>query len=101
MIDEDQGYLQVNTPQEILEKAGKLISGPRAVQHGDYKVLHARVASMWSSFLDHPITSSDVAFCMLLLKGARSKVGGYNGVDGTAYAALWSALDEFERAGGS
>jgi hypothetical protein len=41
---------------------------------------------------------------MLLLKGARSKVGGYNeddGVDGTAYAALWSALDEFERAGGS
>jgi hypothetical protein len=37
MIDEDQGYLQVNTPQEILEKAGKLISGPRAVQHGTIK----------------------------------------------------------------
>lgn len=96
MSDEE---LQTNTPQEILEKANDLISGARATQHGDYTVLHKKVADMWSAYLGHPISPSEVAFCMVLLKGARSKVGSYNeddGNDGTAYAALWGALDALE-----
>tara|TARA_R100001369_G_scaffold41203_1_gene67302 strand:+ start:1595 stop:1909 length:315 start_codon:yes stop_codon:yes gene_type:complete len=104
MTDEEQGYLQTNTPQEILGKACDLISGARATQHGDYTVLHQKVASMWSAYLGHPVSGSEVAFCMALLKAARSKVGSYNeddAVDGAAYTALWGALDEAEKIKGS
>ena len=86
MTDEEQGYLQTNTPQEILEKACGLISGARATQHGDYTVLHQKVASMWSAYLGHPVSGSEV--------------GAYNeddAVDGAAYTALWGALDEAEK----
>tara|TARA_R110000787_G_scaffold53739_7_gene125579 strand:+ start:7903 stop:8184 length:282 start_codon:yes stop_codon:yes gene_type:complete len=84
-------------PVEILETASGLVGGERAEQHGDFKVLHRRVAALWSTYLGTDVRPDQVAFCMVLLKLSRNEVGSHNpddGVDATAYAALWSALSE-------
>ena len=39
------------TPVEILETAAGLVGGDRAKQHGDYRLLHQRVADLWSAYL--------------------------------------------------
>tara|TARA_R100001224_G_scaffold62904_1_gene37618 strand:+ start:1170 stop:1436 length:267 start_codon:yes stop_codon:yes gene_type:complete len=84
-------------PADILTEAASLVTGERAHQHGDYSLLHARAAELWSAFLDVSVKPSDVAFCMTLLKVARQEVGHKNsddGVDASAYTALWAALSE-------
>jgi hypothetical protein len=84
-------------PVNILDESVSLVSGERAQQHGDYRVLHNRVAELWSVFLKTPIKPSEVAFCMTLLKVARDEVGGNNpddGVDATSYTAIWAALSD-------
>ena len=75
-------------PEEILKKAASLVSGDRAVQH-------KRVASLWSAYLNTPISAQEVAFCMVLLKVSRDEVGSLNlddGVDASAYTSIWAAL---------
>tara|TARA_R100001377_G_scaffold23516_1_gene12709 strand:- start:23 stop:292 length:270 start_codon:yes stop_codon:yes gene_type:complete len=82
-------------PEEILKKAASLVSGDRAVQHGDYTLQHKRVADLWSAYLNTPITAQEVAFCMVLLKVSRDEVGSLNiddGVDASAYTSIWAAL---------
>ena len=82
-------------PDEILLEAANLVSGERADQHGDYIDLHKRVADLWGAYLRRPIRPEEVAFCMVLIKIARNEVGGHNpddGVDATAYSAIWAAL---------
>jgi hypothetical protein len=84
-------------PVEILGTAADLVGGERAEQHGDFRILHQRVANLWSTYLHVPVKAEEVAFCMVLLKVARSEQGLRNpddGVDATAYAALWAALTE-------
>ena len=84
-------------PVEILNKAADLVCGHRAEQHGDFRLLHERVADLWSAYLHVTVKAEEVAFCMVLLKLARKEVGSPNpddGVDATAYAALWAALTE-------
>tara|TARA_R100000365_G_C2689608_1_gene31980 strand:- start:255 stop:518 length:264 start_codon:yes stop_codon:yes gene_type:complete len=83
------------TPEEILERGASLVSGARAAQHGDYTALHKRVAELWSAYLKTPISASQVAFCMVLLKISRDETGKFNEddkVDAAAYTALWGAL---------
>ena len=83
------------TPDEILKEAASLVSGERAKQHGDYVEMHKRVAELWSAYLGTEVMPSDVAFCMVLLKVARDERGSPNeddGVDASAYTALWAAL---------
>ena len=88
------------SPEKVMSTALELVSGARATQHGDYRVLHERVAKLWSVYLGVPIQGSQVAFCMALLKGARDEKGSFNaddGVDATAYIALWAALTDDEQ----
>jgi hypothetical protein len=83
------------TPDSILTEAAELVRGARAQQHGDYTKLQSRIAQLWSAYLDTPVTASQVAFCMTLLKVARDEVGSFNpddGKDAAAYTALWAAL---------
>jgi len=87
-------------PERVLIEAFRLVSGSRAVQHGDYTELHSRIAKLWSAYLGVPVKSSQVAFCMTLVKAARDDCGEYNkddGEDATAYTALWAALTAKER----
>jgi len=87
-------------PERVLTEALRLVSGARAVQHGDYTELHSRIAQLWSAYLRVPVKSSQVAFCMTLVKAARDDCGEYNkddGEDATAYTALWAALTAKER----
>ena len=82
-------------PEEILNKAASLVSGDRAKQHGDYTQQHKRVASLWSAYLNTPISAQEVAFCMVLLKISRDELGALNtddGVDASAYTSIWAAL---------
>tara|TARA_R110001592_G_scaffold280971_1_gene548388 strand:- start:1998 stop:2279 length:282 start_codon:yes stop_codon:yes gene_type:complete len=82
-------------PKEILKAASELVGGKRAEQHGDYRLLHVRVANLWSSYLNTKITPKQVAFCMTLLKVSRDEQGIVNpddGLDATAYTGIWAAL---------
>tara|TARA_R100000963_G_scaffold26868_1_gene18307 strand:+ start:693 stop:962 length:270 start_codon:yes stop_codon:yes gene_type:complete len=84
-------------PDEILTEAASLVSGQRAEQHGDYVKLHKRTAELWSAYLRTEVSPSDVAFCMVLLKVARDEGGAPNeddGIDASAYTALWAALSQ-------
>ena len=84
-------------PADILKTAASLVGGDRAKQHGDYVLLHKRVADLWGEYLGADATPEQVAFCMVLLKLARAETGHHNpddGVDAAAYAALWAALSE-------
>ena len=88
-------------PVEILETAAGLVGGDRAKQYGDYTVLHQRVADLWSVYLKTEIKPEDVALCMALLKVARNEVGQTkpdNGIDASAYVALWAAISENKNA---
>ena len=83
------------TPVEILETAAGLVGGYRAKQHGDYRLLHQRVADLWSAYLKTYLGPENVAFMMVLLKVVRDEMGVHNpddGVDASAYTALWAAL---------
>jgi|TARA_R110000824_G_scaffold164199_3_gene340340 hypothetical protein len=85
------------TPDEILTEAASLVSGQRAEQHGDYVELHKRTSELWSTYLGTKVSPSDVAFCMVLLKVARDERGAPNeddGIDASAYTALWAALSQ-------
>jgi|TARA_R110000744_G_scaffold284140_1_gene395479 hypothetical protein len=88
-------------PVDILRTAASLVGGDRAKQHGDYVLLHKRVADLWSRYLGADITPEQVAFCMVLLKVSRDELGSPNpdnGVDATAYTALWAAITEEKNA---
>ena len=88
-------------PADILKTAASLVGGDRAKQHGDYVLLHKRVADLWGEYLGANITPEQVAFCMVLLKVARNELGSPNpddGIDATAYAALWAAISEEKNA---
>ena len=88
-------------PDNILKTAAGLVGGERAQQYGDYNILHRRVADLWSAYLAVDIKPEQAAFCMALLKVARNEVGQTkpdNGIDASAYVALWAAILEDENA---
>ena len=85
---------------EFLSTALELVQGDRAKQHGNYIAMHQRVASLWSTYLGTSVGAEQVAACMMLLKMARDEHGVYNkddGIDATAYTALWASLTSMER----
>ena len=89
------------SPSEILHKAASLVSGERAKQHGYYVLLHQRVADLWSTYLKTEVRPDQVAMCMVFLKLVRNELGSFNpddGVDATAYTALWAAITEEKNA---
>ena len=57
--------------EEILNKAAKAISGERDKHYGSPEDNFQRIADYWSMYLKGPITKTDVAMMMILLKMAR------------------------------
>ncbi len=70
--------------EDILKKAGKLVSDDREGTHGDARENHEQIAEFWNIFLDNKlkpmaaITCDDVAVMMALLKISRSTQGTFN-----------------------
>ena len=80
---------------EILEAARHLITEDRHHDHGDAHDTFHKIAVLWESYLDVPITVGDVALMMVLLKVARSQQNSKNfdnHVDIAGYAALAAEL---------
>jgi uncharacterized protein DUF6378 len=81
--------------RDVFHRAAYLVGNDRARQHGDVWPVHARVAALWSVYLDHSITPRDVALMMLLLKVARTAGGTFNPdnyVDAAGYAGIAAEL---------
>lgn len=75
----------------ILTEANRLITGDRQDTYGDARAMHGRIGAYWSAHLDHPVSASDVAVMMGLLKLARASAAPAHAdsyVDAAAYAAL-------------
>lgn len=77
--------------ESILKNAAKLVSGDRAKAYGDKKILHDKIATMWSAYTDYDINAEQVAIMMAILKIARTTTGGSSPdsyTDGAAYIAI-------------
>ena len=60
---------------DILAKAKQCVCGEREGQYGSPENNFKRIASLWSAYMDHDYTATDVAMMMALLKIARIKTG--------------------------
>lgn len=82
--------------ENCLDEAGKIVRGSREDTYGPAERNLSRIAELWSSYLDHPITSRNVAVMMILLKAARDahKTKHDNMVDICGYAYLADILDK-------
>lgn len=56
---------------EILDEAKRLTAKDRQEIYGDPRTNHCRIADLWTIYLEHEITPSQVAICMGLVKVAR------------------------------
>jgi hypothetical protein len=84
---------------EIIDTAARLVGGERSQQHGDKRANMQGIADMWNAYLarqlSHPIAAEQVPWMMVLLKIARTKVGGKNldnAIDAAGYAGIAGEL---------
>lgn len=83
------------TRKETLETAIKCVCGERQDQYGTPENNFATIAGLWTVYLNHPVTASDVAMMMALLKIARIKTGTATAdsfVDLAGYAACGAEI---------
>lgn len=76
---------------DILDTAKAIINGERQGTYGNAEDNFANIAAFWSTYLNSPIDSTDVANMMILMKVARNSSGVYkddNYIDICGYAAL-------------
>jgi hypothetical protein len=76
---------------ELLKHTDNLINGDRARDYGDPHQSFKKIAELWSTYLHHEITITDVGMMMILLKVARNGRGRNkpdNFVDICGYASL-------------
>ena len=76
--------------KEILEEAARIVTGERQNQYGDAEDSFGLIAGLWGDYLNHPVSSKDVALMMILLKVAREK-GGKGKADNWADIAGYAA----------
>ena len=60
---------------------------------------HKRISELWSAYLDHPITPSQVALCMALVKVSRlteSPNHSDSVIDAIAYLSIYKTVLEAE-----
>jgi hypothetical protein len=79
---------------DLCNKAGELVGGDRAEQHGDKHRNFANIASLWNAYLQPKqgalINAADVGYMMALLKIARTQSGAINdddAIDAIGYIA--------------
>jgi len=78
------------TRSEILAAAAQAVTQDRNATHGEPEDSFGLIAAYWSAHLDRPISSSDVAVMMNLLKLARIKTSPQHAdhwIDIAGYAA--------------
>lgn len=76
---------------ELLRHTEQLINGERARDYGEPHQSFEKIAKLWSTYLHHEITITDVGMMMILLKVARNGRGknkADNFVDICGYASL-------------
>lgn len=59
------------TESNCLDKANQIVEGARRKNYGHPLENHTRTASLWSAYLQRPITPQDVCILMVLLKVSR------------------------------
>lgn len=57
----------------ILDEASSIVNGERASTYGGPEDSFSTIASLWSSWLDKKVSTSDVAIMLAMLKMARLK----------------------------
>lgn len=94
------------TAESIALKAASLVGGDRQKTHGDKVRNHENIATLWNAYLAirrdpaAPLSALDAAHFMVLLKIARTQLGGHNGddwADMTGYAAVAGEIADRER----
>ena len=78
---------------DILATAAEVVTVDRAATHGKAEDSFARIARLWSAYLDVPVSSIDVAAMLGLMKIAR--IGG-----NPAHADNWIDLAGYAACGG-
>lgn len=83
------------TRAELLDAANQIVTQDRNAQHGEPKDSFGLIAAYWSAHLDRPVSATDVAVMMTLLKLAR--IGSNpahmdSWVDGAGYLACGGEL---------
>ena len=71
----------------------------RGTIYGHPYTNHKRISDLWSAYLDHPITASQVAVCMALLKISRiseSPKSEDSLLDAIAYLSIYKTVLEAE-----
>lgn len=80
---------------ELLDTAKALVTQDRNRSHGEPEDTFGLIAAYWSAHLDRPVTSSDVAIMMNLMKCARLRANPRNAdnwLDGIGYLACGGEL---------
>jgi hypothetical protein len=101
--NEEQAHDLKVKPKErgrvICEEALRTINGERQDQYGNPEDTFAKIACLWTAYLDYGISADMVADMMILLKIAREKGGRGkrdNMVDLVGYAALGAAMRGYD-----
>lgn len=89
---------------DLIEKAGGLVGGDRATQHGDKHRNFANIAALWNAYLQPKqgavIDAADVGYMMALLKIARTQSGALNdddAIDAIGYIACAGEIAQTKR----
>lgn len=80
---------------DILDTAKDYVTRDRAATHGGAERNFGLIAAYWSAHLDHPVSATDVAVMMTLLKLARigsNPAHQDNWIDGAGYLACGGEL---------
>ena len=93
----------VERPRTILQEAQDIIDGQRSVDYGASRLgSFGDIAAGWSMVLGHEVTPEQVVLCMIQLKVARAKGGGFHRdsfVDIAGYARCFELIAEEREAG--
>lgn len=87
----------ISLREQVLDLAKLHVIGDRTSAFGRTEDSFENIRVLWSSYLDRPLTSRDVAYMMILLKIARLKKSPNNFdslVDIAGYAACAAACEE-------
>jgi len=89
---------------DLIMKAGELVGGSRAEQHGDKHRNFALIANYWNAHLaaknGAPLNAEDVGYMMAMLKIARTKSGQQNDddtIDAIGYLACSGEIASTKR----
>lgn len=82
--------------ETILEEAERIVGGDRRKEYGDVGESFLHISDLWSAYLGHQVTISDVAHMMMLLKISRNRIilKRDNLVDACGYARCLEMLME-------